>query len=388
MSSKRLPINIELETLLALLIVLGGMLTAFTISDLVELPNERLLVKALGVILLVAAMSITISRKSELQLDIHESIIIWLVIAFYVFLFFSDILSPFGIFEITFSNLLRIFASILLLFLLFNEKNSTKIINTAIFFGVLIALLSIVYLVLDIGRGEKFPIIGVYSRKSIIFEQNVFGILCYLTLIMTLFFSKISGLSKLITLAILLIAIILSFYRTVWILSFLILFYYFWKTSAFLRLVTIVLFYMGTVLFISNFETINEVLKLEQLATLTGRTDLWQAAAVGIKEYPIFGTGESSVRYFTSVYGPRLFTTYHNVFVDIVAMTGGVGLTIYLMIIALLFLHTKNKIILLFVWAPALSNTFFIFSPNPLGLLSGIMTIILINKEIVIGNRS
>ena len=377
--------TINVDPILAILVVFGGVFTAFTFSDFVNIPAERFVVKSIGVILISIAVLVVFFKKEVIRLKQYEVILIYLTISFYSLLFLSEFFSEYKLSYVTITNFLRLAASLLMLGLLFSEKKSTYLVYTALFVGVLISLISIVFFLLDIGHGEKMPIIDIYSSKSIIFEQNVFGILSYLSLILLLFFTRVPRSLVFILSLVLIIGIFLSFYRTVWILSLLVFFYFFWKTSTYLRVVLVASALIGVVLFISNFELLYEVLKLEQLSTLTGRTELWRSAFVGINDYPIFGSGESSIRYFTAVYGPREFTTYHNVIVDILGMTGFIGLLIYSTIVFLLFYHARDKILMLLIWAPAMSNTFFIFSPNPLGLLSGIMTIILINKEIKIG---
>lgn len=95
-----------------------------------------------------------------------------------------------------------------------------------------------------------------------------------------------------------------------------------------------------------NFEVISGVLILEQILTLTGRTDLWAIGLTGFSESPFWGMGESSIPEYSNeiLHRNPPLTTYHNFFVDLLYSAGSLGLiALIIFVLAMLEMVSSAK---------------------------------------------
>jgi len=267
--------------------------------------------------------------------------------------------------------ILRLVGVLLVLLCLFSLKKLEleMLLKYFLAYGLLVSVISLVFFLTDFSRAEKFPIIEVYSNKSIIFEQNVFGIFIYLCVIL-LINTRASKNIYSLRLGLFLFGIFMSFYRTVYGLTII-------SLISRLNIVIkfLITFYIGYMV-TYNFDVITGVLKLEQILTLTGRTDLWAIGLTGFSESPFLGMGESSIPEYSNeiLHRNPPFTTYHNVFVDVLYSAGSLGLIALMIFVLAMFemvSSAKSKYLLLFLLAPSMFNTFYPFAPNILGLITG-----------------
>jgi hypothetical protein len=216
---------------------------------------------------------------------------------------------------------------------------------------------------------EKFPVLNIRSNKSIIFEQNVFGLFVYMTLLIYGLICFDQHKWKVIgTQSIYLFGIFISFYRTVYAFVLLRLFIKH-KLLSFIAVITVLYFSgLGSVLY--------EALKLEQISTLTGRNVLWSIAIDSFYSAPLLGLGENAIPDISNAILKRdpAYTTYHNVVLDVLAISGIVGFVVYSFLFVYIFsvIDQSHRLIYLLLMAPALANTYIAFMPNPLGGVLGV----------------
>ena len=237
--------------------------------------------------------------------------------------------------------------------------------------GLALSLIAIFEMVLGVSRAEKIPILNWHTSKSIIFEQNVFGIYLYLCLFAQLAVGV--GQKKFLYVVLLIAGVLASYYRSVYALIML------RGVIRFPLLTLSLLIFIGASSF--SLEQASEILKADQFSSLTGRDTLWRIGLNVFYESPLLGSSELSVPSISNEILNRnpAYTTYHNVLIDL-ASSGGLFAVLGYLMFALYCVSRAvgyDKLTVLFIYAPALFNTFIPFAPNMLGALSGALLIIL-----------
>lgn len=292
---------------------------------------------------------------------------------FYFSLYFSEIINNI---EASYIPLARLIASVTFLWVLtssdaFILEKALNIYSKLLF---VIAVIGLVFLIFPQYHAEKIPVVNMYSTKSIIFEQNVYGISVYLVFLY--FLSKGKNIKKSF---LSLLAVFSSYYRTVIALSLIRLFF---------TKLAILYFFIILSLGILFFEEIHSLLKFEQLSSLTGRDVLWAIGLNGFSESPFFGNGESKIPHYSNVFLNRNppFTTYHNVFIDLLFSGGIISFLIYSFLLVIVYskLKCKDCILLSMFLAPSLLNSYYLFSFN---VLSGFISIWIVYRIKVLNNR-
>lgn len=349
-----------------LFVFFSGAFSIMSLSSFANIPNERLFFKALTLIFLIfSTLYLAVYSRPVRAKDLLKAILLALL---FVVLAITDLINNSTLALIP---ILRLLAVLLVLLCLFSLKMSEleMLLKYFLAYGLLVSVISLIFFLTDFSRAEKFPIIQIYSNKSIIFEQNVFGIFIYLCVVIVMHSSVSKSIFSL-RVILLLFGVFMSFYRTVYGLTIISLISKLNVVTKFL--ITLFIGYLITY----NFDVISGVLKLEQILTLTGRTDLWAIGLTGFSESPFWGMGESSIPEYSNEVLNRNppFTTYHNIFVDVLYSAGLLGLIamiIYILLMLAMVPNTKSKYLLLFLLAPSLFNTFYPFAPNMLGLITG-----------------
>ena len=202
-----------MKRLSLLLVLVAAIFSVLSLESIVYIPAERLIFKgitfiSLSLSLCVASFNNRIKKKEFWKIGIINLMFLCL---------FNDVAnnSTDGLI-----SLLRFLSVCMLTTVLFSytRQDLEILMRYLLLFGLVVAIISIIYFFTDFSRAEKFPIIDLYSNKSIIFEQNVFGIFIYIVLVISIntndrFFKKIA------IIFVTLFAIFLSFYRTVYALS-------------------------------------------------------------------------------------------------------------------------------------------------------------------------
>ena len=165
-----------------------------------------------------------------------------------------------------------------------------------------------------------------------------------------------------------LFGIFISFYRTV---------YAFVLLRLFIKRMLLTLIAIFILLYFSGFISILfEAFKLEQISTLTGRDLLWRIALDSFYSAPLIGLGENAIPEVSNAVLKRdpAYTTYHNVVLDVLAISGVVGFVVYSFLFVYFFsvIDQSHRFIYLLLMAPALANTYIAFMPNPLGGILGV----------------
>ena len=322
--------------------------------------NDRIFFKLLSLLILFFIFIFSCSfNKKFLYL-------IFLSFAFYFSLFFSDFINNI---EVSYIPLARLIASIIFLWVLISSEVLVleKAINTYSKLLFIVAIIGLFFLIFPQYHAEKIPVLNIYSTKSIIFEQNVYGISVYF-----LFLYLLSKGNNITSSFFSLLAVFSSYYRTVIALSFIRL--VFTKLSIPIIFVT---FSMSLL----YFNELSSLLKFEQLSSLTGRDVLWEIGLIGFSESPIWGNGESKISQYSNIFLNRTpaFTTYHNVFVDLLFSGGVISFLFYCILLVVVYSHLKFKdsIFLSLLLAPSILNTYYLFSFN---ILSGFISIWVIHR--------
>lgn len=354
-----------MKKLSLLLVLVAAIFSVLSLESIIYIPAERLIFKgitfiSLSLSLCVASFNNRIKKKEFWKIGIINLMFLCLAL--------TDVAnnSTDGLI-----SLLRFLSVCMLTTVLFSytRQDLEILMRYLLLFGLVVAIISIIYFFTDFSRAEKFPIIELYSNKSIIFEQNVFGIFIYIVLVISINTND-RFLKKIAIIFVTLFAIFLSFYRTVYALSGLVM------ASSFSTVIKIILVTFFVLFAVINHDLLYEVLKLEQIATLTGRSDLWRIGYSGFEASPFFGLGESSIPEYSNQILNRYppFTTYHNIFVDIMYSAGIIGLSIALLNTILIFQlvgSMRSRYTLALLIAPALFNTYYPFAPNILGIITG-----------------
>lgn len=236
--------------------------------------------------------------------------------------------------------------------------------------ALMISLIGIIFFIFQFDTREKFPVIELFSTKSIIFEQNIFGIIAYFG-ICSWWLAPPAGAGRAIKWTELLIftaAGFLSYYKTTIVLGLLITLYLGFGAYALaaggLLCASVGLYFFDELMLLSQIDT-NGV--------SSGRFELWTIGMHAWQQHLIFGIGESGITPTIAkvIVRDPPFTTFHSVFVDTVAAGGAIGLLSLLLTILLAAWRLKSRFLrYAMLLAPAAFNTFYIGSPNILGLTS------------------
>ena len=299
-------------------------------------------------------------RQSEIKLLV--------LIIFLPFIF--SVSASFYVFSDSYVQWLRLLTVVFIIIFLSVLKTSELLMCLKLYgyVALILALISTYQFIVGYPVLEKFPLINLFSNKSIIFEQNVYGLFLYMNLLL---FSVINSAQKnwqfVGTISILLFGILISFYRTIY--AALILFVFFKHPIK-----TIIGF--SLIIFLTpDWAFVGEVLKFDQLESLTGRDILWLIALDSFYEAPLIGLGEGAIPDVTNMVLNREsgYTTYHNVIFDLLAISGIIGLLLWTITMVVIYKSIANshRVIFLLLMIPALSNTYFAFMPNPLGGILG-----------------
>ncbi|WP_320820872.1 hypothetical protein [Thalassolituus sp.] len=252
------------------------------------------------------------------------------------------------------------------LFLL-DVESLVRVKKFSLQFVFILSAISLIMFILRLPGGERFASTGFYSNKSLVFEQNVFGIAVYISFIVLIGAPK-----KIISKIAALLAIAFSFYRTVYILSMI-------RVMVLRKEFTILGFAIGGFAFLYYYDVVYTTLKLDQASSLTGRDVLWAIAFEGFLQSPFWGNAESTIPAFSNSFLNRdpAFTTFHNMFFDILYINGMFGLFLFLMSVLVYFYMFGRKHFYFagFLMLPALFNTYYPFSLNILGGLVGVLAI-------------
>ena len=356
--------------IIILAFTIGSILPALSVEAYAIIPYERSLFKALGASLIFFSF-LSLWRTRDLTLGSMGAPLFIILCGIYLSLTISAMLWDFPHAITLFLRLVS--AAMIAIFLLNLTKNELSLLlKYLILTGALLSILSIIEVWLGSARGEKIPILNVHTSKSLIFEQNVFGIYIYFCLLLTPYVTKTTEKRALI--AILTPGLLLSFYRTVYALSALRIVMAFPKLS---------LAMLMSILFITPIDTnfLAEAMKADQISTLSGRDDLWRIGLDSFLDNPIFGSSEFSIPEVSNRELRRdpPFTTYHNIIVDLAAAGGIFSVLLYLIFSAACLILSKgiDRVTVALLFAPALFNSYIPFAPNPLGVMIGSAIVLL-----------
>lgn len=357
------------------LIFIGLYINIFSLGGIYNISNERILFKLIGTLILLFGFLILLvysGINKKLTLYIFGISAFSLVFALREFI--NIFIAENNLFIISFIRFILI--TIIATTILSYNNRYDKFFHRILFItNLIIGSIGIIFIVFSVAPAESFFGIGIHSTRSIVFEQNVYGILMYLFFLQILFnktgYENFNKKNKIIIIAISLIFILSSFYRTVYLAAILALIVSSWKKFSFYFL----LFSLFIIIYSGYLPFFESVFKIEQLKNLTGRTFLWEIALDSFMENPIFGLGESMIPNIINNSGYfRPFGTFHNVIFDTMIFGGIIALSAYLFSIFSIFIKSGNSILFnLLVLLPALSNTYFPFAPNPIGLAVGVL---------------
>ena len=364
--------SFSIINLALLLFTLGTIIPAITFSDYLNIPSERTTFKGVGVILILASVFLLayIGKCKFLRSELP----FFVAIISLPFLFAISA----SIYDISESLVqwLRFLSVLLIVIFLFSLKENElfQILRLYCYIVLALAFISVLQYLVGYPTYEKFPLVNINSNKSIIFEQNVYGLLVYMSfLIFSLISFNTKKTRKWLTNLIYLFGIFISFYRTVYAL---ILLRFILKNILISSLILISIFIFVTLYFSEIWSAISEIFKLDQLTTLTGRNFLWSIALESFNNAPFIGLGENAIPEISNAVLNRdpPYTTYHNVLFDVLAISGVLGFLIYSFLFIYFFIRIENehRLIYLLLMAPALLNTYIAFMPNPLGGILGV----------------
>lgn len=348
---------------------LGALLPAISFSNYLELPAERTVFKAFGAAaILMSTWILYQTRKfSFRQLGLSGAVLSmspFILMVFSAFLWdFSESLPLF----------LRAIVGFSIITFLINldRIELLRVVRILIVCGLAFSLIAILEMGLGLASAEKLPVLNWRTSKSIIFEQNVFGIYVYLCLLGYLALGV--NRKKPVYIILLIAGILASYYRTVYALLLL-------RGAIRFPIFALALFVL--VVFTSlSLEQASEILKADQFSSLTGRDTLWQIGLSVFYEWPVLGLSELSIPSVSNEVLNRnpAYTTYHNVLIDLASSGGAFAVLSYLIFALFCFFRAVgyDKLTVMFIYAPALSNTFIPFAPNMLGVLSGALLVML-----------
>lgn len=352
----------------------GGLLPAMSFSNYFEMPAERTIFKAVGsVALLISTFLLFKNRKFNLK-SINSPGAVLSMVPFALLALSAAVWDFSGAIPI----ILRLIVALIIYTFLTNLKISELILVLKIFilFGLVLSIIAILEMALGLSRAEKIPVLNWHTSKSIVFEQNVFGIYLYLCIFAQLCFG--TGMSNPFRVGFLIAGVLSSYYRTVYALLLLRCIFRFPVSAIFVFIVS-----MLAVSYWGMPENLSSILKADQFASASGRDALWRIGLTVFFESPLLGLSELSIPSVSNEVLNRNppFTTYHNVLIDLASSGGLFALFSYLGFGAYCFMRAVglNKVTVLFIFAPALFNTFIPFAPNMLGILSGALLVMLCN---------
>ena len=357
--------------LASIIFALGTVIPAITLSDYIEIPSERYVFKGIGTILLAFSLGVLIFVGRRRISKSNLFFLFMIVTLPFLFAVSASIYS----FSDSLVQWLRFIAVVIIvLFLSSLEENELlKILKIYIYLVFLLALISIYQYFVGYPTYEKFPLLNISSNKSIIFEQNVYGIFVYMSFLIFGFLSlSEKKLRSFVTNIVFLFGIFISFYRTIYAFVILRFFSKYKFFSLFLGTsgIIISIFYFSEIGL-----NIGEFLNFDQFDTLSGRAALWSIAIDSFYNAPILGLGENAIPVVSNEVLNRnpAYTTYHNVLLDVLAVSGIIGFLLYgfIFIYTLSFIEKGHRFIFLMLMAPALLNTYYAFMPNPLGGILG-----------------
>jgi len=366
--------SLKLVNVAIVLFVFGTVIPAITLSDYINIPAERYVFKGLGVILLTLSVVLAIVLG---RCKLRRSELVFLVTALALPFVFSISASIYD-FSGSLVQWLRFIAVLLIVIFLstLNEQELLRTLKIYCYIACVLALISFCQYLVGYPSYEKFPVLNIRSNKSIIFEQNIYGLFVYMSfLIYSLISTDRGKWRKWGTKLIYLFGIFISFYRTV---------YAFILLRVFVKHVFISLAAATGILYFSGIGVILvEALKLEQISDLTGRGTLWGIALDSFYNAPLIGLGENAIPDVSNAILNRTppYTTYHNVLFDVLAISGVVGFVIFSFLFVYIFVRLErgHRLVYLMLMAPALLNTYIAFMPNPLGGILGVFVFYSIN---------
>ena len=366
--------SLKLVNVAIALFVLGTVIPAISLSDYVHIPAERYIFKGLGTIFLTLSV-VLVMVLGRCKLPRSELILFFTALALpFVFAVSASIYD----FSESLVQWLRLIAVILIVMFLstLNEQELLRALKIYCYIAFVLVLISFYQYQVGYPSYEKFPVLNIRSNKSIIFEQNVYGLFIYMSFLL---YNLISiggskwrrGGTKLIYL----FGIFISFYRTV---------YAFILLRVFVKHLFISLAAAIGILYFSGIGVILfEALKLEQISSLTGRDTLWGLALDSFYNAPLIGLGENAIPDVSNAILNRdpPYTTYHSAVFDVLAISGVTGLLIFSFLFVYIFVRIErnHRLVYLMLMAPALLNTYIVFMPNPLGGILGVFVFYSIN---------
>ena len=355
------------------LFVIGTVIPAISLADYLNIPSERQVFKGLGVVFIFLSLVILLLSGRHKLKNYNLQIILFALALPFIFAFSATIYDFAG----SIVQWLRFITVIfILLFLsLLGEEELIYALRIYCYLALILVLISLFQYFTGYPAYEKFPVINIRSNKSIIFEQNVFGLYIYMSF---LIYGLINIDNKnilrrgLINLSYL-FGIFISFYRTVY--AFIVLRFAFKNL-----LLSFGILFLIAIMWLSYFYNVgsflSEVLKLEQAATLTGRNILWTIALEAFYSAPIIGLGENAIPDFSNAILNRNppYTTYHSVIFDVLAISGILGFLAFTFLFIYIFFSIRldHRFLYLMLIAPSLLNTYYAFMPNPLGGILGV----------------
>ena len=355
-----------------ILFVIGTVMPAISLSDYLNIPSERQVFKGLGVVFIFLSLAILLLIGRHKLESYNLQIILFILSLPFIFALSATIYDFSGSLVQWLRFITVIF--IVLFLALLKEEELIYALRIYCYIGIILALISLYQYFTGYPAYEKFPVINIRSNKSIIFEQNVFGLYIYMSFLIyglininnNIFRRGIVNLSYLF-------GMFISFYRTVY--AFIILRFAFKHI-----LISLSILFLIAIMCVSYFYSVgsllNEILKLEQAATLTGRNILWAIALEAFYSAPIIGLGENAIPDFSNSILNRNppYTTYHSVIFDVLAISGFLGFLVFIFLFVYIYasIRIDHRFIYLMLIAPSLLNTYYAFMPNPLGGILGV----------------
>jgi len=371
--------SLKLVNVALVFFVFGTVFPAISLSDYVNIPDERFIFKGVGVFFLILSVVLMMVLNRCRLRGSDLALLIMIIALPFVFALSASI------YDVSESLIqwLRLIAVLLIVIFLsaLNEHELSRALKLYCYIAFAMGLISFYQYLVGYPAYEKFPVINIRSNKSIIFEQNVYGLFMYMSfLIYSLISADRNKWEKSGVKLVYLFGIFMSFYRTVYVFTFLQVFV---KHVIITLLVVVVVVVMGLFYFSDIWDTLSDLLKLGQMSTLTGRDVLWMIALDSFYNAPLIGLGENSIPDVSNAILNRdpPFTTYHNVIMDVLAISGVIGFVIYSFLFLYVFVRIErdHRLIYLMLMAPALLNTYIAFMPNPLGGMLGVFVFYSIN---------
>ncbi len=339
--------------------VIGCFLPTLSADLIYQIESESTILKILGTTLFLFGISFNvILRGLNLKLLLVS---LFLTSFFYIFSISSFLFDS----SDSLNHLLRAcLATLICYFFLVISKNESKSLLLVItIFLSFIALIGVASILFNFSNGEKFPVLNISSTKSIIFEQNVYGIAMFFLIFICMRYKEISSkkIVKYFIIPLAFFALLFSFYRTVYLCLIVLLFLN--SSRKFIHSIIILAFGGLAFIYFGDVELISNILKLEQISNLTGRLEMYKIGWDLFLQSPYIGLSELSIPFYLQ------YTTFHNLILDTLICGGILGLILLLVTYFLLLRKSDLKFYLplLLLISPSLLNTFYLFGPNILG---------------------